>query len=162
MAGRLGLPAEGVGLPGHFVVAVRLPGERLLLDPFNEGALLTDEAAARLVEQSTGLAGPLRPDWLAPASPQAIVTRMLLNLRGVYVQRESWAKALAVVERLALLQPDEAEHLRDLGLLHFRGGARRQAADLLEQYVLRRPAAHDADLVRRSLAAMLDEMARLN
>ena len=162
VAQRLGLPAEGVGLPGHFVVAVRLPGERRLLDPFNGGALLTDEAAARLVEETTGLAGPLQPDWVAPATPQAIVTRMLLNLRGVYVQRESWAEALAVVERLAILQPDEAEHLRDLGLLHFRGGSGRQAADFLEGYLRRRPNAHDADLVRRSLAALLDEIARLN
>ena len=162
VAGRLGLPAEGVGLPGHFVVAVRLPDERRLLDPFNGGALLTDEAAARLVEETTGLAGPLRADWLAPTSPQAIVTRMLLNLRGVYVQRESWAEALAVVERLAILQPDAAEHLRDQGLLHFRSGSRRQAAGFLEQYLRRRPAADDADLVRRSLAALLDETARLN
>jgi regulator of sirC expression with transglutaminase-like and TPR domain len=162
VAARLGLPAEGVGLPGHFLVAVRLPGFRLLLDPFNGGASVSAEDAARLVHGSTGYAGPLQREWFEPSPPRLILARMLFNLRGVYVQRESWAEARAVVERLMLLQPDEAEHQRDLGLLYANSGGLRLAANHLGEYLRRRPDAQDAALIRQSLSGLLDQLARLN
>jgi regulator of sirC expression with transglutaminase-like and TPR domain len=162
VAQRLGLPAEGVGLPGHFLVAVRLPGFRLLLDPFNRGESVSAEEAARLVRQSTGFEGPLQKEWFEPASPEAIVARMLFNLRGVFVQSEAWPEAMAVVQHLIALQPDEADHLRDLGLLHARGGSKRTAAGYLEKYLMRRPEAKDADLIRQSLNGLVEQLARLN
>jgi regulator of sirC expression with transglutaminase-like and TPR domain len=38
---RLGLPMEGIGLPGHFITGVRLDDAPILLDPFHGGAILT-------------------------------------------------------------------------------------------------------------------------
>ncbi len=123
-------------------------------------ALLGERAAAG-PQKAPGIPS-LEAEWLEPAAPRAILARMLMNLRGVYVQREAWAMALAVVERLAVLEPDEAEHVRDLGLLHFRSDSRRLGAAYLEQYLRRRPSASDADLIRRSLAGLVEQMARLN
>ena len=162
LAARLGVTADGVGLPGHFVVSVHLPEAARLLDPFHGGGWIGQAEAARLVNQTTGFEGPLKPEWLLPTRPRAILARMLVNLRGVYVQREAWRPALAVVEHLATLEPDESEHLRDLGLLHFRSDSRRLGAEYLERYLRRRPSAPDAELIRRSLAGLVEQMARLN
>ena len=105
VAERVGLDAEGIGLPGHFLVAVRDGGMRHFLDPFHGGAWLTREELDDLIGAAGGGHRRLLREWLAPMSPDAILARMLLNLRGVYVQNEDWRQALAVVERLRFLQP---------------------------------------------------------
>lgn len=162
VAARLDIPADGIGLPGHFIVAVRLPEARRFLDPFNGGQAVTAQEAARLVRDTTGFAGPPRDEWFAPAQATAVLARMLVNLRQIYVQREAWPEAMAVVERLRILQPDADEHVRDLGLLHSQDGSLRQSARYLEEYLARRPTAPDAGMVRKSLSATLDQLARLN
>ena len=161
VAKRVGLDAEGIGLPGHFLVAVRDGGMRHFLDPFHGGAWLTREELDDLIGGAGGHRRLLR-EWLAPMPPDAILARMLFNLRGVYVRNEDWRQALAVVERLRILQPASPEHVRDAGLLHYRNGSLRLAAGALEAYVTRAPSAPDAGTVRETLNALLSQLARLN
>ncbi len=162
VAGRIALPAEGIGLPGHFIVAVRDSGLQHFLDPFHGGMPLERADMAALVRRITGHEGNLRTEWLQPQPPRAILARMLFNLRGVYVQREAWPQALATLERLRLLQPAVPDHLRDIGLLRWRTGARRAAVEALESYLLAAPAAPDARQIQQSLNGLLVELARLN
>ncbi len=162
VAGRIGLQAYGIGLPGHFIVGVRVNGSRQMLDPFNGGVAVTLEEVGQLVQTISGYTGPFQSEWLSPMPPGAILARMLLNLRGAYIQREDWPTTLAVVGHLRTLQPAAAEHVRDAGLLHFRNGELRQAAHLLEQYLIREPDAPDTDAVRQTLNAILNQFAILN
>src|SRR4029077_10697173 len=81
---RLRLPVAGVGLPGHFIVAVDDPAGPVYLDPFQGGGGLTVEDCARLVQQASGHTGAFDPRWLTPTAPGEIVARMLNNLRGFY------------------------------------------------------------------------------
>ncbi|MBI3244727.1 MAG: transglutaminase family protein [Chloroflexi bacterium] len=162
VAGRLGLQAYGIGLPGHFVVGVGLESELVMLDPFNGGVKVTLEEAAQLAQTTSGYTGPFQSEWLNPMPSSAILARMLLNLRGVYIQREDWPATLAVVGHLRILQPHAAEHVRDAGLLHFRNGELRQAAHLLEQYLIREPDAPDSAAIRQTLDAILNQFAILN
>lgn len=161
VAQRLEIPAQGVGLPGHFIVAV--PGEAapVYLDPFHRGRTLTLDDCAELVRQSAGHA-EFDPRWLTPTSSRNIVTRMLNNLRQFYVSVEDWPLAVKIAERLVLLQPQEAVYLRDLGLLHYRLGALRKASALLNQYLVRAPNAPDGDAIRAGRDRLLDELSRLN
>lgn len=159
---RVGLKVEGVGLPGHFIAGVQAEAGRYYFDPFNGGVEITEDDAVRLVEQSTGRSGYFDTTWLDPSSPRDIIARMLNNLRGVYLQREAWPEAIAVVEHLRILQPDEVNHLRDLGVLHHHNGSPRQAADLLDAYLARAPNAPDAAVARNILATILDGYTRLN
>jgi regulator of sirC expression with transglutaminase-like and TPR domain len=159
---RLGLKVEGIGLPGHFVVAVRAEAGRYFFDPYHGGGEVTPDDCARLVQESVGHSGPFDPRWLNPSPPESIIVRMLSNLRNVYVQRETWPEAIAVLECLRAAQPEEPEHLRDLGLLHYRSSSPRQAAELFEAYLSKAPNAPDADTVRNSLTLLVDQYARLN
>jgi regulator of sirC expression with transglutaminase-like and TPR domain len=162
MARRVGLPAFGVGLPGHFIVGLEDPGESCLLDPFHGGMLLTRDDAAALVRNVTGFGGPLDPGWLKPVRVQDILIRMLLNLRGSYLRREDWSAAILVLERLRLLQPKEAGHLRDMGLICQRSGALRRATEYLADYLVIAADAPDADAIRQTLNALHRQAARLN
>ena len=157
-----GLAAYGIGLPGHFIVGVQEGRAAFYLDPFNGGAWLSEANLAQLVEQSTGYRGPLQAGWLQPAAPLDILERMLNNLRNIYRQRQEWPPALAVLERLRLLQPGQLEHLRDLAIAHHHGGSLRLAVDAYEQYLTRRPDAPDAAAMRRSLQDAARRLAQLN
>jgi regulator of sirC expression with transglutaminase-like and TPR domain len=105
IAARIDLPAEGISLPGHFIVAVRGEHRRTFLDPFHGGVQLNMDELHELVHDVTGYVGSIRPEWLAPVAGEAILARMLHNLRGAYVEREDWNHARAAVEHLKTLQP---------------------------------------------------------
>ncbi|MEU4052246.1 transglutaminase-like domain-containing protein [Streptomyces olivaceus] len=122
VARRAGAPVYGVALPGHFVVGFGAePGlaggsaggveERVLVDPFDGGRLLSGDDAEALVAGATGAAG-LTPSMLEPAAPLDVVTRVLNNVRAWAAGRpEQSAVGLWAIE-LALLLPSHAARLR--------------------------------------------------
>lgn len=165
---RLKLPVQGVGLPGHFIVAVMGEDSPHYLDPFNGGRELSLADCADLVHRSAGLLpgsadpGAFDMDWLAPTPTPDIVARMLNNLRVFYATAEDWPMAIGVMERLRELQPGVSTHLRDLGVLHYRAGHLRRASDFFSQYLTREPNAPDVDSVRQGRDLLLEQLARLN
>jgi regulator of sirC expression with transglutaminase-like and TPR domain len=158
----LGLPVFGVGLPGHFIIGLAADGERLFMDPFNGGAVVDEADCLRLVAQSSGYRGAFNPRWLAPTPSREIVARMLANLRNSYTMAEEWQGATRVLERLRELQPEQATHLRDLGMLHYKAGAYNQAVRFFGEYLALAPGAADAADIRQSQHLLIDELARLN
>ena len=117
---RLGIPFEGVGFPGHFLV--RLTGEPgdLILDPFEHGASIHEEDCRRILAEVTGGALEFHEDLLASVSKHDMIRRLLHNLKGAYLRAGDDERALAAVERLLVLVPGDLNELRDAGLLLFR------------------------------------------
>ena len=162
LARQTGLPAAGVGLPGHFIVSVAGEDGPIYLDPFQAGRPLTLAECTALAQGVTGPAAAFDPTWLNPTAPRDIVARMLNNLRGFYVSMEDWPMSIRVLECLRVLQPAISSHVRDLGVLHYRNGAIRRASEYLGEYLRRSPAASDTNAVRQGRDRMWDELARLN
>lgn len=162
VAERLHLPAFGVGLPGHFIVGVDVHGDTLYFDPFHGGGRLSAGDCARLVELTVGYTGAFQPSWLTAVSPHDIFNRMLNNLRIIFTQRHQWPEAIAVVERMRQIQPDNPHHLRELGVIYYQQGEMRQAATLLDAYLHKEPDATDAQTIRQGIAQALDRWARQN
>ncbi|HJS29734.1 MAG TPA: transglutaminase-like domain-containing protein [Anaerolineales bacterium] len=159
---KLGVPVSGVGLPGHFIVCVRGEGGTTYLDPFNEGVILSPGDCSRLVGEATGYDGHFQKEWLRKSRPAEILTRMLNNLRGIYIQQEDWRNAADVVEHLRMIWPGSMEFVRDLGLLRYREGSRRSAVELLAAYLRQQPDAPDAADIQRCMRFICKELATLN
>ena len=70
---RAGLPVQGVGLPGHFVV--RVGG--VFMDPFHGGRRLQLEDCQKLLESQSL---ELQPHHLLPCKPRVMLARILNNL----------------------------------------------------------------------------------
>jgi regulator of sirC expression with transglutaminase-like and TPR domain len=116
VARRLGVPAVGVGFPGHFVVRVGTDGAQLL-DPFYGGRLVTEqellsragveeelpeevwrpwgrvEIVLRVLQNIRALGSSVRIDGLAPA----LRTRALLTARHDGPRFALWATDLALL-----------------------------------------------------------------
>ena len=149
---RLGLPFEGVGMPGHFLVRYRHPVSPVLLDPFAGGTIVGEaECQARL----QGLYGPgveLRPNMLAAVGTRSIVFRMLNNLKGVYASRGEWPKVVRTIDLMLAAQPGASSEYRDRGAAHLRTGDLKRARADFEHYLLNAADIADASSVREQLA----------
>jgi regulator of sirC expression with transglutaminase-like and TPR domain len=148
VARRLGVPASPVGFPGHFLVRIDDGDRRVIVDPFHGGRVLSDAALAKLLRR-TGYKQPFVPEMLAPTPVRHVIARILMNLRGVYSMLGDSARVLVVLDRLIDLLPENAEELRDRGLLLGRLGAPEWAASDLKRYAERLPHAGDIPEVRR-------------
>jgi regulator of sirC expression with transglutaminase-like and TPR domain len=106
VARRVGIPAWGVGFPGHFLVAVEADG-RILVDPF-DGRLIDAGVCQRRLEALLGAGAVLDAAvHLRAATPREILVRMLTNLKHVYLRERDFGRALGCCERILLLAPDD-------------------------------------------------------
>ncbi len=116
LAQSIGLRAQGVGFPGHFLVKVRLPFPnegQVGIDPFTGGSLSKEDLSERLVplHAESGLlrdghvSDELLKHYLRAATPREIVARMLHNLEEVYTSHQDPERLLLVRQRLMVLLP---------------------------------------------------------
>ena len=157
---QVGLPIVGVGLPGHFIVQYRAHSTPFWIDPFHYGQILSREDCITRVAQFYGQELTWQDAFLQPVSDHAILTRMLNNLKVIYVHQRDYHRALGVVERLVLLLPDSAAEIRDRGLLHAQLGHLETALDDLEHYLQLAREAPDALVISQHIAALRHQLRR--
>jgi len=166
VARQLGAPLMGVNTPAHFLTKWPLSqdeGGDLFLDAFHGGRILEADDARFFVRSLQGetYAG-WNPDWTEPLGARAILTRILNNLKMIYLQKGETAHALEVVDRLLLLRPDLAEELRDRGLLRLALGEPLLAAADIAAYAERAPTAPELSRLRRKFSELREVHAKLN
>jgi regulator of sirC expression with transglutaminase-like and TPR domain len=153
---RLGLPLEGVGFPGHFLVRVAGRATPVLLDPFFGGRPIDErELLARYRALGGRAAHALPPDALDTTATPGILMRMLRNLLRAYLDRKEHERALAATDLLLVLAPDSADELRVRGLLYEHLECFGAALDDFRRYLDLAPEAGDADHIRERLARLV-------
>ncbi|MGA3067437.1 MAG: transglutaminase-like domain-containing protein [Tepidisphaeraceae bacterium] len=140
VAERLGLRAWGVGLPGHFLVAVEeRPGKILLVDAFAKGRILTQGEAHQRIQELFGPEMEWSDEMLQPASNRHWLTRILQNLLHIFGTNNRYADVAAVLEMEMLLWPNQDHLQRDLALVLARIGLSRPASLWLDAYLRKNP-----------------------
>lgn len=102
-ANRLGLRAEGVNAPGHFLTRVWDERHPMLVCPFHGGRLLTEAEAIEMIQ---GVVGPtsLEPkQLLRRASHRDWLERIIANLEQVFRHSNHWADYYAMKELRLML-----------------------------------------------------------
>ncbi|HLM58239.1 MAG TPA: transglutaminase-like domain-containing protein [Pyrinomonadaceae bacterium] len=162
VARRAGVSAEGVGLPGHFIVrAWDDEGGAVLVDPFYGRSMERGECQKRLDTVYDGKVR-LTEEHLRAVGARAILARVLSNLKAVYVQAQLYARALAAVERILLITPRDIDERRDRGMLLAQLGRLHEAVADTQSYLALSPEAPDADSVREQLKKMHLRISLLN
>jgi regulator of sirC expression with transglutaminase-like and TPR domain len=163
VARRVGLPMQGLALPGHFLVRLRDAGGDLFLDPFGGGALWGLADCERQIASYYGEVSPeLTAAIMEPPAQGAILARILRNLKQTYLALDDLWRALSTVERLLLLDGSDPGELRDRGLLRLRLGQTHAAIEDLERYAREHPAATDLGEIKSFVRELVGRMAPRN
>lgn len=162
VARRLGVKLFGVGLPGHFIVKYCDETGETFFDPFNGGRALDEEKCRTIVKDMYNDQLPFDRAFLHAFTKKQILWRMLQNLKGVYFNASDMTKALAVIERLLLINPAAPEEIRDRGLVCLSLKKYSQAQTALTAYLRAMPNAADKDKIKKALNDLRQRQARLN
>jgi regulator of sirC expression with transglutaminase-like and TPR domain len=156
IAGHVGLRAEGVSFPGHFLVKMRLPQGEVVIDPFTGQSLSRADLEERLalVRQASPAHGTLDVPlglFLQAAGPRDIIGRMLRNLRQIHQGRGDVPRLLAVLDRQLVLEPQDWVTYRLRGDVLDGLGRTDEAAYDWALYLQHTPEAPDADSLQRRI-----------
>ncbi len=162
VARRIGLRIFGVGLPGHFLVKYQDEVEEILLDPFNNGRLLSEDDCFRMVLRMYQGDVVFQRSYLDAVSKKQILTRLLQNLKGIYAQAGAQSKTLSVIERALLITTDTPSELRDRGLVYASMERFNEALADLETYLRHEPGARDMVSIKEKIAELKKRRAWLN
>ena len=150
---RAGVPLQGIGMPGHFLV--NHPDEpNLFVDTFNGGVLLNQEECAALLRQSAGENARLEARHLNPVTPREMLARLLRNLKAIYWDREDFDRCIVAIGALMAVLPNRPEEQRDRGVVHLKAGNHQESAADFAAYLEAAPNADDAATVRNALGRL--------
>jgi len=159
IAAHVGLRAEGVSFPGHFLVKMRLPQGEVVIDPFTGQSLSRSDLEERLdlVRQASAMRDAFDVPlglFLQAAGPRDIIGRMLRNLQQIHLGRGDTRRLLAVLDRQVVLQPADWDTYRLRGEVLDGLGRAEEAAYDWGLYLEHTPDAADADALQRRILAV--------
>ena len=160
VADRLNFTIDGVGLPGHFVVRHRWDCGEVFLDPFNKGARLTQGELEDLTRRAG--AGTAVEPWLRRATNRQILTRMLNNLKTIYINAGIFDKALSMIDLMMMTDPAAVGLYRQRGLLRLQVRQFEGAARDFRRYVENLRSSQDPSRIRESVRDLARIQAMLN
>ncbi|GAB4207893.1 MAG: SirB1 family protein [Roseiflexaceae bacterium] len=160
---RLGLPVDGLALPGHFLVRWHTRDDEVYVDPFRSGRIWSrSDCEQRIAAAYGGDTPALIEQVMQPPPKRDILARMLRNLKHSYVGTDDLPRALAAIERLLLLSPRDIGEVRDRGLLRARLGRLHLALEDLDAYARVAPKATDLNAIRARARSIAGYVSPLN
>jgi regulator of sirC expression with transglutaminase-like and TPR domain len=154
IARRLGMGMQGIAFPGHFLVRLPVQDGLMVLDPFQGGRSLDVDELRERAQPHVGreeLGDEQLIKLLDPASHRAILTRMLRNLRAVYVEKDDLERAVRCADRLLAIDPTLAMEYRERARLYQALGYGKGVVEDLKRYLALAPDADDAQGARQAL-----------
>ncbi len=159
---RLKLPLWGINLPGHFIVGYGSADDPIYIDVFGRGRILSEAECLALSQGRITDPRRIKEIYLKPAAKKAILYRMLLNLKQIYVGTERWASAYKVTDLMLAITPRQPNDIRDRGLLAYRLDRLRDSTADIERYLFLTPNSPDAEWLKQHLEKMEEKLLRLN
>lgn len=164
LAQALGLQAQGIAFPGHFLVKVTLTAGLVVLDPLTGESLGLDNLAERLspYRERVDPSAPADLDegetplglYLQACPARDVLARMLRNLKEIFRSQEDWPRMLQVQDRLVVLLPQAWSERRDRGLVHAEMGHVHAALQDLQVYLEAEPTAPDTLALRNRVSEL--------
>ncbi len=154
IAEKMDFPMVGIGLPGHFLIRPEFEDVGIFIDPFHRGEILFEEDCEIRLTQVYKQPVKLEKHYLTPVSKAQILTRLLTNLKQIYINNNVLEKAIRMIDLLLTIVPDNPLEKRDRGLIYYHMGNKEQARNDLNFYLELLPQAQDAGAIRQLLQQM--------
>jgi len=154
-----GWAISGLNFPGHFLVRLEYAGERVILDPFNQGQSRSVMELRDLLKVAAGADAELTPEYYATVGNRDILLRLQNNLKLRFMKADRVDKAVEILDGMLLFAPEEAMLWREAGLLNAHIGNLNAAVGALETFM----SLGVNDLLRHQTALLIQQLkARLN
>ena len=140
----VGLDLKIVGFPGHVLVKYN---EEMILDPFNDGALLDVDDLQDILDTNFDGQLEFQPEFLDEIKPEQLLVRLARNLKNSYIQSYVYDNALRCVDMVLAIEPESPEDIRDKGILEERMLNSEIALKYLNRYLEINPNAEDVDFI---------------
>ncbi len=109
LARRLELPIVGIGMPAHFIVKYKeSKDQKILIDPFNRGQILTPNECRDMLHELSGKPFPESQEMLPEPTDREILIRMMVNLISGYAASGDQRRAKDLLKFVQILQPPDA------------------------------------------------------
>lgn len=155
LARRVDWPAAALNTPGHVLVRIGDGDGAVVIDPFNEGSIVSTDTLLNLLRNALGPDATFDRGHLAPMSNRMVLVRLLLNQATRAEQAGDNDRARIIYERMVGVAPSNAQGWWDLARLQLGAGlvedARTSLSSMLE-------VTRDADM-RAHVAAALEALA---
>ena len=125
----------------------------VFVDPFRQGEIMFVADCQQRFERMFPQVD-WKPSFLSGVMPKQFLTRMLMNLKAIYIQLEADEEAVAVLDKLLILRPGESQQIRARGLLHHRLENYELAEQDLKRYLRSHPSAPDGDTIQQILESI--------
>lgn len=162
IARRLSFMIQGVGFPGHFLVKHTAEGRDVIIDPFNRGKIMTLNDCQELLDRIHNGKVEMSLSLLQPMGKRAIITRLLYNLKGIYMEKEQNNHALSIVDKILLLNPGAPAEHRDRGILYMQTSLFGKALADLEFYHEHAAAPEDSSNIQNHIKMLRDIVCAAN
>lgn len=153
---RVGVRTVGIAIPGHFLVQLSGPWGDILIDPFDEGRVLSRDECQEFLDRLYGGAVKLREQHLRSFTDSQILARLLSHLKTMYLSHGDLNGAISAYDRLVILGEVDPWDFRDRGLLAMKLHRYEQAITDLERYLQLAPSAEDVNRIRDEIRYLRD------
>ena len=146
------IDVAGVALPGRFLVKFSGAFGQIVVDPFDGGRVLSTIELQRLLDDVYGGGVRLREHHLRAFSPKEVLARELAHLKSAYLAQHDLTRAAASIDRLLILDANDAFEVRDRASIAMQMHAYAAAIDCFERYLALTPHADDFARIRQQIA----------
>ena len=160
IANAIGLKIQGVNFPGHFLMRFELSDSKVhFIDPLN-GQLLDwaqlESMYFSVLGEEAEKEMPL--EILEAVDCEETVLRLLHNLKASFINEQRYQNALATIELLLDLCPDDPYEIRDRGFLLHQLECHSVAAADYEYFIGHCPQDPCTELLRNQLASLREKV----
>lgn len=153
-----GWQMTGLNFPGHFLVRLDDGGDRHIVDAFHGGRIRRPDELRDLLKTVAGKDAELSPEHFAPVSRREVLLRLQNNIKLRHLRQQRLDDALAVIDAMSLIAPDEPWLWRECGLLNAHLGNRSAAISALERFRTQAAARGLADRWLHEAAVLVQQM----
>ncbi len=150
----VGWPVLGINFPAHYVVRLDQDGKRVIIDPFQGCIILEAPDLRDILKTTMGPKAELSSTYYEPATNRETLVRLQNNIKLRHIESEDYNAALATVDLMKRMAPQEYRLDLDAGVLLSRLERPVAAIESLERYIANVPNPKD----KHDAAALLAQI----
>jgi regulator of sirC expression with transglutaminase-like and TPR domain len=133
----LGWCVEGVNFPAHFIIRIIEGSARQMVDPFQGCIVLAAPDLRHILKKTMGEKAELAASYYEAATNRDTLIRLQNNIKYRQIEAEDYQSALATVEIMKRIAPQEYRLDLDAGVLMARLERPMAAIEAIERYMSR-------------------------